>query len=506
MRERVFRSTRETMRAYQQSGLLARSVVIPERVVDDAFLKMTAEEIELYQRIRTYIKRTYNRYLAGTQEQKALGFIMTVYRRRLTSSFKAIELSLERRASALADKRLARDMFDEDDQEADPTLFALDTELSVADLEGEIAELHRFIADLKGLPPDETKMRHLHHLLEAAFTSGGHDTVLVFTQYTDTMNHIVDQLRAQYGHRVMSYSGTGGRRLDPATNEYMEVSKLETRRLFREGKEVKILVGTDSLSEGLNLQTCARLVNFDMPWNFMRVEQRIGRIDRIGGQPRVEVTNLFYEDTIEEQIYRGIAESHGGFTWIVGPAQPVLADIERRIREHELGPELVDEDGEVEAGRFEFVEAPDPVTQIITDVVKEIEAAEAQPVTLASFDKLEPDQSAVDIHPAITLEGIEEVVLEVPATRRQLHEHPAIDGAWIIEDADGNKVAVTFRRDVVADFSPEVRLLTYGDPLFDLLLARAGVGPSITAEASVREAPILTIAEQIGEFPLGDKL
>ena len=68
----------------------------------------------------------------------------------------------------------------------------------------------------------------------------------------------------------------------------------------------------------------------------MRVEQRIGRIDRIGGRPRVEVTNLFYKDTIEEQVYRGISASHGGFTWIVGPAQPVLADLERRIREHEL--------------------------------------------------------------------------------------------------------------------------------------------------------------------------
>jgi len=70
------------------------------------------------------------------------------------------------------------------------------------------------------------------------------------------------------------------------------VSKKETKNLFREGEDIRILVGTDSLSEGLNLQTCGRLVNFDMPWNFMRVEQRIGRVDRIGGQPVVEATNL----------------------------------------------------------------------------------------------------------------------------------------------------------------------------------------------------------------------
>jgi hypothetical protein len=289
-------------------------------------------------------------------------------------------------------------------------------------------------------------------------------------------------------------------------SQVVEPEPLETKRLFREGKEVKILVGTDSLSEGLNLQTCARLVNFDMPWNFMRVEQRIGRIDRIGGQPLVEVTNLFYEKTIEEQIYRGIAASHGGFTWIVGPAPPGLADSERRIREHELGPEVVDEDGEVETGRLDLGEAADPVTQIITDIEREITTAEAQPVSLANFDKLEPDQSALVFHPAITLEKVEEIVLAVPATRSQLYEHPAMADAWLIEDADGNKVAVTFRRDVVADFSPEVRLLTYGDPLFDLLLARAGVGSRRTAEVPVADEPVLTIAEQIGRFPLGDTL
>jgi SNF2 family DNA or RNA helicase len=72
--------------------------------------------------------------------------------------------------------------------------------------------------------------------------------------------------------------------------------------MFREGVEIKILIGTDALSEGLNLQTSAKLVNYDMPWNLMRVEQRIGRVDRIGGRELVEVANYFYKGTVEEEI------------------------------------------------------------------------------------------------------------------------------------------------------------------------------------------------------------
>src|SRR6266508_6333306 len=74
-------------------------------------------------------------------------------------------------------------------------------------------------------------------------------------------------------------------------------TKQQVKTLFREGKDAKILLGTDSLSEGLNLQTCGKLINYDMPWNFMRVEQRIGRIERIGGKSLVQISNYFYKDT-----------------------------------------------------------------------------------------------------------------------------------------------------------------------------------------------------------------
>src|SRR5690606_2598973 len=112
---------------------------------------------------------------------------------------------------------------------------------------------------------------------------------------------------------------------------WAEVTKSEIKTMFRSG-ELEVLIGTDSMSEGLNLQTSGRLINYDMPWNLMRVEQRIGRVDRIGASYKdIRISNYFYGDTVEEQVYKGIAEDYGDFTDIVGDAAPVLANIVKAI-------------------------------------------------------------------------------------------------------------------------------------------------------------------------------
>src|SRR5690606_3345691 len=123
--------------------------------------------------------------------------------------------------------------------------------------------------------------------------------------------------------RIGCYSGRGGQIYDPATISWQEVSKAEIKERFR-NRDLTVLIGTDSMSEGLNLQTCGRLINYDMPWNLMRVEQRIGRVDRIGASyEHIQVTNYFYADTVEQRVYEGIAEDYGDFTDIVGDAAPV---------------------------------------------------------------------------------------------------------------------------------------------------------------------------------------
>lgn len=218
---------------------------------------------------------------------------MTVYRRRLTSSFQAIERSLRRRLEVLRGNIDPGGLLDFDDIAAVEYSTVLDDnglEGSALDLAEEIGALREFLDDLAECPPDESKMSYLHQELNDAFT-GRHDTALVFTQYTDTMEYLRDRLVMFYGPKLICYSAAGGQRWDPRLGHWTTLNKQEVKTLFREGKDVKILIGTDSLSEGLNLQTCAKVINYDMPWNFMRVEQRIGRVDRINGQPLVDVSN-----------------------------------------------------------------------------------------------------------------------------------------------------------------------------------------------------------------------
>jgi Helicase conserved C-terminal domain len=94
-----------------------------------------------------------------------------------------------------------------------------------------------------------------------------------------------------------------------------------------------ILLGTDTASEGLNLQQFSALINYDLPWNPMRVEQRIGRIDRIGqGAPAVRILNLYLEGTIEEDTYDTLKRRIRHFEKVVGPLQPILAEMPRIFR------------------------------------------------------------------------------------------------------------------------------------------------------------------------------
>lgn len=96
---------------------------------------------------------------------------------------------------------------------------------------------------------------------------------------------------------------------------------------------------TDAAAEGLNFQFCGALVNFDMPWNPMRVEQRIGRVDRLGQQfERIAIVNLLYEGTFETDIYRVLRDRISLFTSVVGKLQPILSAMPTRLAEATLAP------------------------------------------------------------------------------------------------------------------------------------------------------------------------
>lgn len=371
---------------------------------------------------------------------------MTVYRRRLTSSFEAIRQSLQRRLHALEGGLTLTEMLDDDDRRAvedAPTLTDEHEQLEATTAEliaDEIGELRDFLHSIKRLTFDSKTDRLIKDIAASMNT---HNTVVVFTQYTDTMDYLRDQLAQNY-NRIACYSGRGGELWNPDTQKWEPIPKAKLKAMFREGKDIKILLGTDSMSEGLNLQTSARLINVDMPWNFMRVEQRIGRVDRIGGHPVVEVSNYFYSGTVEEQVYAGIAEDYDWFTDIVGDAQPVLSAVENAMSTAAMAsPDTRDA-------------AVAAQVQQVTDAV---EAAKAQDVKISDFSDttVEPPP---ELNPAATLEQIRDELTTNPLTAPKLVADPERDGVYAL-NGDTDRL-VAFDRDTVENGDVAIELVTYG--------------------------------------------
>lgn len=488
MRDRVFRNTRKTMREYQAAGIIPESVVIPHRHVDDEFIPLAPNERHLYERIEEYIRRHYNAY-KNDQGTKALGFIMTVYRRRLTSSFEAIKRSLQRRLNVLEKGRSLGELltdddnFDVEDSLFDPEAFDVRSDR----LRDEIAELRSFLAELATITGEDTKASRLVQDINQALHT--YSSVVVFTQYADTMDYVRERLIAAGYHKLGCYSGRGGEVYDPSTKTWTEVPKTDIKTKFR-GGELEVLIGTDSMSEGLNLQTAGRLINYDMPWNFMRVEQRIGRVDRIGASyNEIHVSNYFYADTVEEQVYKGIAEDYGDFTNIVGDAAPVLANVEKAIENLALTGHVTVEDiaNEVENIRDQVEDIKNQPVQN-KDMGAPVDAAHiSDPPTLVG------DVTPADLEQSLSSNGLTTRWLEPDSERPKVYgltlppgntsslSFNAEDGVAVAQDylrsSGAVTVPVTFDRETW-DESDDASLvfLTYGTPELAALLPTVGGG------------------------------
>ena len=189
------------------------------------------------------------------------------------------------------------------------------------------------LLDLLGLPPEWTAQAFLKFFddklerLKATIDTlrgSGYEQTMVFTQYGDTMEFLREELRKDPDLRLMCYSGRGGE-IPTEGGPWRAITRDDAKRRFRLG-EADVLLCTDAAAEGLNFQFCGALVNYDMPWNPMRVEQRIGRIDRLGQRHSiVRISNLHYEDTVETDVYRALGSRINLFQRVVGPLQPILA-------------------------------------------------------------------------------------------------------------------------------------------------------------------------------------
>jgi SNF2 family DNA or RNA helicase len=332
----ISRHTRELLRKYQGAGKIT-SRIATRKVIDD-FVVLTPDERRVYEEVENYISSTYDN--ASDKDRSAVGFVMTIYRRRLASSFAALRHTLTGRLAAVErNPRTARESRNLDDDVSDD-----ETAEEVMDVDDaarleqqslaaeEASDVENLLRDVKALPVD-TKAKHLVEWIKR-LVEAGYPQAIVFTQYTDTMDFLRDWLRKN-GISVMCYSGRGGE-VTEASGAWRSVSREETKRLFRD-KKASVLLATDAAAEGLNFQFCGALVNYDMPWNPMRVEQRIGRIDRLGQAfEQIRIVNLHYDDTVETDVYRALRDRIGLFSSVVGKMQPILAALPRQIAEMTL--------------------------------------------------------------------------------------------------------------------------------------------------------------------------
>lgn len=463
LKDLMFRHTRDTLRQYYRLGLLSHDV--PRRQVwDEAIVLEAGREVPLYQAVSHYVRHFYN--LAQKENRKALGFLMTLYRKRLTSSFYAIQKSLDRRLQTLLEGQgsslTSDDLSDLDDAD-DAVLEGLESYLAPVDPK-EIQHLQDLLNQFENTGED-TKLSHFLTTLRHELNQ--HDSAIVFTQYTDTMDYLRETLKQLYGTQVACYSGRGGEQY--RHGEWRVVPKEAIKRQFRSG-EIKLLLCTESASEGLNLQTCGVLINYDLPWNPMRVEQRIGRIDRIGQiHPTVTIRNFYYDGTVEAKVYRKLRDRINAFTTVVGNLQPILAQVPTFIEQAVLSADPEEED--VLLAEFDQILDTPPLRPAIDDMVTmdvERDLAEIrQPLPKSPITPTEIEQ-LLTTSAILKAQG---VVFDPENTNDTASSNPQI---WRLT-IQGQTYPVTFDPEIFEE-NPSLRLMNLGDPLFESLLYRIANG------------------------------
>jgi superfamily II DNA or RNA helicase len=334
---RMHRNTRQTLRDYYRRGLIDRPPA--ERSIQDVRYEFAdPDERDLYDGVQTYVER---RFQELEEERPGKGFVMTVYRRRAASSPMALRRSLERRKHGLelvARGSAAADEIDDleasDQQDIDELLggsraqkipSSLPEDPVVARLE--LREVERLLHRLNSLRRGDSKLEEFIRALELAMNDGR--PCLVFSEFTDTVEYLRDALFPKYGDGVACYTGAGG--LVHYDGKWSRVSK-EAITEYLTSREIRVLLCSDAASEGLNLQVAGALINYDLPWNPARVEQRIGRIDRIGQTASdLRIVNLVLANSVDERVYQVLSVRCDLFQNYVGAMQPVLSVARRML-------------------------------------------------------------------------------------------------------------------------------------------------------------------------------
>ncbi|MDB9512841.1 helicase-related protein [Kamptonema animale CS-326] len=446
LKDLMFRHTRDTLREYYRHGLLDRE--IPERKVQDNAITLEPNrEIPLYRAVSDYVRHFYK--LAQKEHRKALGFLMTLYRKRLTSSFYAIKESLQRRLDGI--NITPDDLGDLEDAD-DPIIEGLESYFEPVDPQ-EIQYLENLLQQFENTGED-SKLSHFITILRQELIE--RESAIAFTQYTDTMDYLREALRQLYGSQVACYSGRGGELYN--NGEWQTVPKEQIKRQFRAG-EIKILLCTESASEGLNLQTCGVLINYDMPWNPMRVEQRIGRLDRIGQvYATVKIHNFYYDGTVEAKVYRKLRDRIDAFQSVVGNLQPILARVPTFIERAAMSADP-EEEGVLLAEFDQVLDAPPLRPALDQMVTRDVEA------DLLEISTPLPPTS-------ISPQALEQLLTNSQVVKQAGAIFERLDPQIWQLNYQGKTYQVTFYPETF-DEKPSLQYMNFGNPLFEQIISQS---------------------------------
>jgi superfamily II DNA or RNA helicase len=316
------RRTKEALVTFPDptSGQVRR--IYPNRYVETVTFDLSEAEFDFYERLTAYVEDQSVRASQDSNQARgrALGFTMAMLQRRFASSLRAVRRSLERMLARREDllKHPAklrqatnisldldeRDDLDDDEREA--ALQALER-VAIDDnrqlLRQEIRDLQALIDHARQLEARQQESKFISLLKTLEAMSLGHDPtqrLLIFTEHRDTLDDLVEKLQ-QRGFRVAQIHG-GMKIGDPNSPG----TRLHAEKMFKE--DCQIMVATEAAGEGINLQFCWRMINYDIPWNPARLEQRMGRIHRYGQERDCHILNFVSHNTREGRVLSKLFE------------------------------------------------------------------------------------------------------------------------------------------------------------------------------------------------------
>ena len=253
---------------------------------------------DLYQLVTFYVSKTYNKALRNRKKNMCLIFLLIIMQRMVTSSTAAVHQSLERRLAALKNQATKlgslteediADLDIEDGVEEALEAISLDTEEEIAELEHIIS-----VAKQAEFQHPDVKVEKLLSTIDEIVSEDPNQKIIIFTEFVATQEYLQ---RLLVGRDYTVSILNGGMSIEERNDALRE---------FRDHSN--IFISTDAGGEGLNLQFSNIIINYDLPWNPMKIEQRCGRADRIGQTRDVQIYNFIIEDTVENRVRQVLEE------------------------------------------------------------------------------------------------------------------------------------------------------------------------------------------------------